>query len=40
MVNKDLLAEMTRVIPLSDAITAATDLLDGKIKGRLVVEVP
>lgn len=40
LVNKDLLAEMTRVIPLSDAITAATDLLDGKIKGRLVVEVP
>ncbi|MFT8863429.1 MAG: MDR family oxidoreductase [Acetobacter fabarum] len=40
LVNKDLLAEMTRVIPLSDAITAGTDLLDGKIKGRLVVEVP
>ncbi|GBQ36374.1 acryloyl-CoA reductase [Acetobacter fabarum] len=40
LVNKDLLAEMTRVIPLSDAITAATDLLEGKIKGRLVVEVP
>lgn len=40
LVNKDLLAEMTRVIPLSDAITAATNLLDGKIKGRLVVEVP
>ncbi|MDE7547586.1 oxidoreductase [Acetobacter fabarum] len=40
LVDKDLLAEMTRVISLSDAIAAATDLLDGRIKGRLVVEVP
>ncbi|MFT8559142.1 MAG: MDR family oxidoreductase [Acetobacter sp.] len=40
LVNRDLLAEMTRVIPLSGAVAAATDLLDGKIKGRVVVEVP
>jgi acrylyl-CoA reductase (NADPH) len=40
LVDRDLLAEMTRVIPLSGAVAAATDLLDGKIKGRIVVEVP
>ena len=40
VVNKDLLAGMTRVIPLSAAPTAAAELLDGKIKGRLVVEIP
>ncbi len=30
---------MTRTIPLSEAIDAARDLIDGKIRGRLVVDV-
>ncbi|MCP1241525.1 acryloyl-CoA reductase [Acetobacter lambici] len=40
LVNKALLADMTRVIPLSAAPEAAMDLLDGKVRGRVVVEVP
>lgn len=39
-VNKTLLAGLTRVIPLSDVPTLATELLDGKVRGRIVVEVP
>ncbi|MFT8417757.1 MAG: MDR family oxidoreductase [Acetobacter sp.] len=39
-VDKTLLAAMTRVIPLSDSIAAAADLLDGKVRGRIVVELP
>lgn len=40
LVDKDLLEGMTRILPLSGVLNAATDLLDGKIKGRLVVEIP
>lgn len=32
------LAEMTRTIPLSDALQAGRDILEGKVRGRLVVE--
>lgn len=39
-VDKTLLASMTRVIPLSEAIAASEDLLNGRITGRLVVEIP
>ncbi|MCP1214222.1 oxidoreductase [Acetobacter okinawensis] len=39
-VNKTLLAGLTRVIPLSDVPALATKLLDGKVRGRIVVEVP
>ncbi|WP_408737542.1 acrylyl-CoA reductase (NADPH) [Acetobacter okinawensis] len=39
-VNKTLLAGLTRVIPLSDVPALATELLDGKVRGRIVVEVP
>ena len=38
-VNKTLLAGMTRVIPLADVPTVASELLDGKVRGRVVVEV-
>ncbi|OUJ13859.1 MDR family oxidoreductase [Acetobacter okinawensis] len=38
-VNKTLLAGMTRVIPLADVPVVATELLDGKVRGRVVVEV-
>ncbi|WP_061238792.1 MDR family oxidoreductase [Ectopseudomonas composti] len=34
-----LLDEMTREIALSEAIGAANDLLDGKVRGRIVVDV-
>lgn len=34
-----LLDEMTREIALSEAIDAANDLLDGKVRGRVVVDV-
>ncbi|WP_338332805.1 MDR family oxidoreductase [Acetobacter sp. LMG 32666] len=40
LINTAELADMTRVIPLSAAPTAAADLLDGKVKGRVVVQVP
>ncbi len=39
-VNKTLLAGLTRVIPLPDVPALATELLDGKVRGRIVVEVP
>ena len=32
------LASMTRTIPLADALQAGRDILDGKVRGRLVVE--
>ncbi|WP_236794976.1 MDR family oxidoreductase [Amycolatopsis sp. GM8] len=35
----DQLPEMSREIGLSESITAASDLLDGRIRGRLVVDV-
>ena len=34
-----LLDEMTREVALSDAINASHDLLDGKVRGRVVVDV-
>jgi acrylyl-CoA reductase (NADPH) len=34
-----LLESMTREIPLSQAIAAATELLAGQVQGRLVVNV-
>lgn len=39
-VDQQLLAGMTQVIPLSGVMDAAEDLLDGKVRGRLVVELP
>lgn len=39
-VNKTQLAGMTRVISLSDVPAVATDLLEGKAKGRIVVALP
>lgn len=37
--NLDALSLMTREISLGQAIAAASDLMDGKIRGRLVVDV-
>lgn len=37
--NRAQLDEITKEIGLSDAIDAASDLLDGKIRGRIVVDV-
>jgi acrylyl-CoA reductase (NADPH) len=34
-----VLADNTRVIGLSDAIGAARELLEGKVRGRLVVDI-
>ena len=40
LIDFDRLDVMTQTISLADAIDAARDLLDGKIRGRLVVDVP
>ena len=37
--DRDRLAAMTTTIPLDAVIPAATDILDGKIRGRVVVEI-
>lgn len=37
--DRALLARMTRTIPLADAIAAADDVLAGRVRGRLVVDV-
>ncbi|MCB1489089.1 MAG: oxidoreductase, partial [Bauldia sp.] len=37
--DRDKLAEMTTTIPFSGLENAAHDILDGKVRGRLVVEI-
>ena len=37
--NLDLLAEITNEVSLSEAIETAHELLDGKVRGRVVVDV-
>lgn len=38
LVDSDLLGQMTQVIPLSEAKNGAQRLLDGKVRGRLIVD--
>ena len=37
--DRDKLAEMVKTVPLSGAIDAARDIVDGKVRGRVVVEI-
>jgi acrylyl-CoA reductase (NADPH) len=39
LIDKNMLAVNTRTLALDEAIPAASDLLDGKIRGRLLVDV-
>jgi acrylyl-CoA reductase (NADPH) len=38
LVDSDLLEQMTQIIPLSEAKNGAQDLLDGKVRGRLIID--
>lgn len=38
LLDSDLLSQLTQVIPLSEARQGAQDLLDGKVRGRLIVD--
>ncbi|HMX52840.1 MAG TPA: oxidoreductase, partial [Plasticicumulans sp.] len=38
-IDTDKLDDMTRVIPLAEAIPAAAELIAGQVRGRLVVDV-
>ncbi len=38
LLDDALLSQMTTVIPLSEVCQGAQDLLDGKIRGRLIVD--
>jgi len=38
LLDSDLLSQLTPVIPLSEARQGAQDLLDGKVRGRLIVD--
>ena len=38
LVDSELLQQMTQIIPLSEAKSAALDLLAGKVRGRLIVD--
>lgn len=38
LVDSELLSQLTQVIPLSEARQGAQDLLDGKVRGRLIVD--
>ena len=37
--DRGVLTSMTRTIPLADAIQTSIDILSGKVKGRVVVDV-